>query len=119
MGVYIAVKEVEGRELPANLGLEQLCNFWVLQFFKVKADTRALGTALHFQPQLDGCHYKVVDTADVSAWESSCVRLVDAGFEALWCQDESKQTDIRQLGLFALPGPLQHLPGENHAGDPP
>ena len=41
-----------------------------------------------FQLQLDGCEHEAMITANVSTWERSCVCFVDAGLEALGCQNE-------------------------------
>ena len=44
--------------------------------------------ALGFQLQRDGCKHEVMIAANVGALERPCVCFVDAGLEALRCQDE-------------------------------
>ena len=48
----------------------------------------AVTEALGFQLQLNGCKHEIMITAGVNLWERSCVCFVDAGLEALGCQDE-------------------------------
>ena len=43
---------------------------------------------LCFQLQLDGCKHEVMIVAYVDAWARSCAYFIDAGLEALGCQDE-------------------------------
>ena len=57
-------------------------------FLQAKSDARAPREALGFQFQLDGCKNEVMIAADVGALERACVCFVDAGLEALGCQDE-------------------------------
>ena len=43
---------------------------------------------LGFELQLGGCNHEIMIAANVGTWERPCVCFVDAGLEALWCQDE-------------------------------
>ena len=54
----------------------------------MKSDAMTLREALGFQLLLDGCKHEVMIAANVGTWERSCVCFVDAGLEALGCQDE-------------------------------
>ena len=47
-----------------------------------------LREALGFQLQLDGCKHEVITAENVGTWERSCACFLDAGLEALGCQDE-------------------------------
>ena len=51
-------------------------------------DGRALRETPGFQLQLVGCKNEVTIAANVGKWERSSVCFVDAGLEALRCQDE-------------------------------
>ena len=88
MGVYIAVKDTEGYKLSTYLSLEHFCYFWVFKFLWIKSDVRALHKVHGFQLQLDSCKHKVMITANVGTWERLRIYFVDAGLEALWCQDD-------------------------------
>ena len=87
--VYIDDKGVKGCILLLiYLCREHFRYFGVFELRQVKSDTKALHEALSFQLQLDGCTHKVMIVANSSALERSCVCFVDAGLEALGCQDE-------------------------------
>ena len=72
------------------------------EFLQVKQDVRTLHEMISFQLLLDGCKHKVMIAADVSTWERSCVCIVDAGLEALACQDEV---------YLVVNLPIQGMPG--------
>ena len=57
---------------------------------------------LEFQPQLDGYKHEVMTAANVCTWERSCVCFVDAGLEALGCQDEVYL--VVNLPIWGIPG---------------
>ena len=67
---------------------ERFRYFRVFEFLQVKSDARALREALCFHLQPDGCKHDVVIAAKVGTWDRPCVSFVDAGLEALGCQDE-------------------------------
>ena len=101
-GVYIAIKDAGGCKLSTYLSLEHFHYFQVFEFLQVKSDARAFHDALGFQFQLDNCRHKVMIAANVSTWERPCVCFVDAGLEALGCQNEVYL--VVNLPIRGMPG---------------
>ena len=77
-----------GCKLSTYLNLYHFCYFGIFKFLQVKSDARALAEELAFQFKLVGYNHEVMITANVGTWVRSCVCFVDAGLEALGCQDE-------------------------------
>ena len=71
-------------------------------FLQVNSVARALCKALVFQLRLDGCKHEVMIAANVDTWERPRVCFVDAGLEALGCQDE---------GYLVVYPPIRGMPG--------
>ena len=57
---------------------------------------------LGFQLQLDGCNHEIMIAANVDTRERPCVCFVDAGLEALGCQDEVYL--VVNLPIRGMPG---------------
>ena len=88
VSIYILVKDTEDCKISTYLSLEHFRYFRAFEFLQVKSDARALREALGLQFQLDSCKHEVMIAAHVGTWERSFVCFVDAGLEALGCQDK-------------------------------
>ena len=101
-GVYIVAKDAEDCKLSTYFSLQYFRYYHVFEFLQVNSNAKALREGLGFQLQLDGRKHEVMIVVNVCTCERPCVCFVDAGPEALGCQNEVYL--VVNLPIRGIPG---------------